>query len=125
MGTIKIYISLLDGKPEYRDTESHRGRTIETSVDPGDKIIWKLDKCSGIKEISNISIDGAAGFFSKGPKQKDFDRWKAIVAATAKGEVDYSITYETCDGDKSTIVVKSGETEVLRDPETPKLVIKG
>ncbi len=126
MGTIKIYIKLINNKLEYRDTEFHHGKNIETEVNPGDKIIWKLDQCSGIKEISDIAIAGDKSFFSKGPKMKDFDSWKAVVADTAKGEISYSVSGVSC-YDKATFAVKSvksGQAEILKDEEPPKLILK-
>jgi hypothetical protein len=85
MGKIKIYLSLQNGELSYRDTEEHKGETITTTVNGGDSITWKLDQCSGIKDITNITIKGSKGFFSKGPEKKDFDNWKAEVSKKAKG----------------------------------------
>jgi hypothetical protein len=107
MGKIKIYLSLVDGELNYRDSEEHKGQTITTSVDPGDTITWKLDQCSGIKAITNIKVSGEKGFFKDGPEQKDFDSWKAEVSKKAKGEISYTVSYEACEccGKEGKVVV--------------------
>lgn len=97
MGKIKIYLSLRDGELNYRDSEEHKGQTITTSVDPGDDITWKLDQCSGIKAIKNITIKGEKGFFKDDPERKDFDSWKAEVSKKAKGEISYVVDVEVCE----------------------------
>lgn len=124
MGTIKIYIKLVDGKPEYRDTEMHRGRTITTEVNPGDKIVWNLDQCSGIKELKDLNIIGDTGFFQKPPKKKDFDRWNAKVSKTAKGSIEYKFDIEKCDGSEATIVARSMQSDTTREEDPPKIIIK-
>ena len=91
MGRITIYISLKEGILQYRDSEKHQGKTIDTSVDPGDKIIWTLDKNSGISDLSGINIIGSCKFLSKGPAKKACDKWVSKVSKKAKGEIEYEI----------------------------------
>jgi hypothetical protein len=119
MGKIKIYLSLQNGELVYRDTEEHKGETITTTVNGGDSITWKLDQCSGIKDITNITIKGAKGFFSKGPEKKDFDNWKAEVGKKAKGEIEYVLEVEKCDCCQTEKLV----VEKLGLPKPPKIVI--
>lgn len=123
MGTVKIYLKLQDGKLDYRDTEKHEGKTIISEVNPGDKVVWKLDENSGIKSIKDVSINGSAGFFNKGPKQKDAGKWNAKVAETATGEVSYNVSYESESGDTGTVEMRSSQVQTLSDSESPKLVI--
>lgn len=122
MGKINIYIKLADGALEYRDSESQHGKTITTSVDPGDTIIWKLDKCSGISEIKNIQISGASGFFSEGPVKKDFAEWKADVSKKASGQVSYEITYEACINTETK--TSTTFTTLLSSTKPPIIIIK-
>lgn len=123
MSKIKIYLSLVDGELNYRDSEEHKGKTITSSVDPGDKITWKLDQCSGIKAITGITIAGAKDFFKEGPQQKDFDSWKAEVSKKAKGEVSYTVTYETCEccSKEAKVTVCSNQ---VGDTQVPKILVK-
>jgi len=124
MGKIKIYLSLVEGELHYRDSEEHKGKTITSSVDPGDKITWKLDQCSGIKAITGIAIAGAKDFFKEGPQQKDFDSWKAEVSKKAKGEISYSVTYEACEccSKEGKVVVCEGK--VGGEPLPGHIIIK-
>lgn len=124
MGTIKIYLKLVDGNLEYRDTESHRGRTITTEVNPGDKIVWKLDQCSGIKELNDIHVSGSSGMFEHPPKKKDFDRWKARIGKGATGEVTYYFDITKCDGKSDKIVMSVSDTEQLKSDDGAKIKIK-
>ena len=91
MGKVTIYLSLKDGKLEYRDSEKHSGKSIKTKVKPGTRIIWTLDKKSGIADISGINIMGSCKFFTSGPAKKSCDRWVARVAKKASGEVEYEM----------------------------------
>lgn len=129
MGTIRIYLSIVEGKVQFRDSEKHKGRTIESIVDPGDKIIWKLDQCSGIKEISNISVHGTAGFLSKGPRRKDFDRWTGRVSMNAVGEIKYVITVLDCNDQSipatNTLNSEQAFKAMAADTESAKIKIRG
>jgi hypothetical protein len=129
MGKITIYIRLLaDGRLEYRDSEEHEGKTIETSVDPGDKITWTLDKDSGISDITGLNIVGTPGFMSKGPSKKAPDKWTAKVAKDATGEIAYYIFYakEATQVKSAKVKLKAaGETAGnLKDEDPPIIRIK-
>lgn len=117
MGKIKIYIKLLNGALEFRDTEQHEGKTIETSVDPGDKIIWKLEPDSGIAAITGIVVNGASDFFSKGPRPQKATKWMAKVSEKASGEISYSVQYEAKET-KVMTMTKDGNNP------PPKIIIK-
>lgn len=121
MGKITIYLSLKDGELVYRDSEDHKGQTITTQVDPGDKITWKLDQCSGIKEITNITIRGTKGFFKEAPEKKDFDTWKAEVSKKAKGEIEYVCEMEVCcsNGHEKADVLKEPKPAIITVPPQP------
>jgi hypothetical protein len=128
MGKISIYISLVDGKLVYRDTEQHHGKTIETEANPGDGIIWTLDKDSGITDLTGINITGPFGFFSKGPSKKAFDKWTAKIAKKATDEVSYAIFYASgkVEGKTAKTKLKSAATaEQLKDEDPPVIKIKG
>lgn len=118
MSKIKIYIKLVNGVLEYRDTEQHEGKTIETSVDPGDKIVWKQDDNSGIDAITGITVSNPE-FFSKGPKQKD-DKWVAVVAESASGEISYTVEYDA----KEIVAAKAMTRGSAVDEDNPKIKIK-
>lgn len=120
MGKIKIYLSLLEGELYYRDSEEHKGHSIESSVDPGDSITWKLDQCSGIKAIKGIAIEGQKDFFKDGPKQKDFNNWKAVVSKNAKGDISYVVEVEKCDCCKTEAKTTQ---KTLREPKPPKIIV--
>lgn len=123
MGKVKIYVSLREGELYYRDSEEHKGHAIESSVDPGDSITWKLDQCSGIKEIKNITIVGEKDFFKDGPEQKDFDSWKADVSKKAKGEIAYVVEVEKCDCCNQSEKAVGGSVKV-GDPSIPRITVK-
>jgi hypothetical protein len=127
MGKISIYIKLVDGKLEYRDCEEHHGKTIETEVNPGDKISWVLDENSGISDLSGINIVGSADFLSKGPSKKAKDKWTAKVARKAAGEIAYNIFYSTGSGqinsDKTTLKSGTGFKDA-GDEDPPIIKIK-
>jgi hypothetical protein len=125
MGKIKIYLSLREGELYYRDSEEHKGHTIDSSVDPGDSITWKLDQCSGIKAITNITVEGQKDFFKDGPDQKDFDSWKAEVSKKAKGEISYVVEVEKCDCNcKNENQLESTSNRKLNEPKLPVIIIR-
>ncbi|MBN1116007.1 MAG: hypothetical protein JXA77_02295 [Bacteroidales bacterium] len=101
MSKITIYLSLKDGKLNYRDSEKHHGKTINSIAKPGDKICWTLDENSGIKDLTGINIKGHENFFSKEPCKKSNEKWTATIAKGIKGEVAYFIFYSEADSKKS------------------------
>jgi hypothetical protein len=121
MGKVTIYIKLVDGTLMYRDSEDDKGHSIKTSVDPGDTIIWKLDKCSGISELTKLNILKAPkDFFSEKPKKIDFNEWKAKVSKKATGEVSYQPEYTKCESSTLSSKKKDG----VRDEAPPSIRIK-
>lgn len=126
MTKVTIYLSLKDGVINYRDSEKHKGKTIETSVDPGDKIIWTLDENSGIEDISGINIKGSCKFFAKGPCKKACDKWVAKVnkKAIKKEAIEYEmfVTATESKTKKTKISTKSAKSAKGGDP--PKLIIR-
>ena len=123
MGKIKIYIKLVDGVLEYRDSETQHGKTITTEVNKGDNIIWTLDKCSGISEITKITINESTEFFSEGPEKLDFYEFKAEVSKKAKGQVTYDISYVTC-GSSAIITGTPIKPMIKPNSEPPVIVVK-
>lgn len=126
MGKIKIYISLKDDELYYCDTEEHNGQTIETTVNPGDTIIWKTEKCSCIKEISDISIisEENNAFFSEGPTQKKPKSWKAKVSESAQGEIEYQISYIKNETSETESTKNEGNVVLsVKETEPPKIRI--
>lgn len=117
-GTI-IYIKLNNGTLEYRDSEGHSGTTITTHAKHNGKIIWKLDKCSGIAEITNIKIDGDINILNGKPRKVDFNQWQARASGEGEGEISYTAEVVRCKDVKDEGVKIQG----LRDSIPPILRI--
>ena len=124
MNTITIYISMVDGKLNYRDSEGLKGEKITTNAKQGDKIIWKQEQGLRAKELSGILISGAKNFFKNSPKRKDFDCWEAMVSNTAEGEVYYKVSFDECIGEESRLSVVNEVATLESDHDTPKVIIK-
>lgn len=120
MGRVKIYLKMVNGSLQYRDSEGHKGNTITTHVKPGGKIIWKLDRHSGISEISDITIKGDDGILKEKPKKLDFDHWEAIGSDSGEGQLAYNVEVEKCKECGDDV---SGN-KVLKDPLPPFLVMR-
>ena len=122
MGKVIIYIKLVDGQLMYRDDEHDHGHSIKTSVDPGDTVIWKLDK----SELTDIKIlKGPKHFFSEGPKQKDFNEWKAEVSKKAEGTITYEPDYLACiEGEKKATLAATKKSRNIKDDDAPSINIK-
>lgn len=121
MGKITIYLSIENGVLVYRDSEEHQGQTIVTQADPGDTLIWKLGPCSGIKEITAITVSGSDGFLKYSPIKKDFDRWKSEVSRKATGEISYFVSIEPCQASATSI--QPNATRSAQDNPPPKIKI--
>lgn len=123
MGKIKIYMKLVDGVMHYRDNEQDHGTAITTKVDPGDTIIWKKDRNSGIKQIKRLIISGPDDFLTGKPKKGILSDWKASVSRDAKGEISYKpvINDTTIEAEFKA----AGEPLAVKsEPEVPILRIK-
>lgn len=125
MGKVKIYLSIVDGTLYYRDSEDDHGHKIDSTVDPGDKVVWKLDKDSGIEEITDIKINGSSDFFSKGPTKKDSSKWKAVVSEQATGTIEYIVsTIPACEDNKSISTKSPIPKNCVETEDNPKISIK-
>ena len=58
MSHLTVYVKRSKGQLQYRDSEGNTGDTITSHAKHDEKIIWKLDKCSGISEITGIQLKG-------------------------------------------------------------------
>jgi hypothetical protein len=121
MAKVKIYLSVKDGKLQYRDSEKHSGKSIKTKVKPGTRIVWTLDKKSGIADISGINIMGRCNFFSFGPAKKSCDKWIARVSKKAKGEIEYKM-FVVEEKAKKKAMLKSAESTNEGPP--PAIIIR-
>ena len=118
MSVVKIYLRLVNGGLEYRDSEGHHGKTITTHLKPGNKIIWKLDRHSRISEIKNITIQGDDAILKEKPVKLDFDHWEAIGAGSGEGQLSYVVEVEKC---KECAEVEVAGGWELKDPPIPIL----
>lgn len=106
MSKIKIYLRSVNNDNEKRlalfDTERNGAiNDLTTIAHPGDVIIWKLDKCSGIKNITNIFPKEKEGKVFRGENpERGFlgKRWKYRIPKDAEGDEAYGIEYTICDG---------------------------
>ena len=100
MKKVKIYLRsiLIDKKDQLMLFDSNRNGAINdlvTVVPAGSKIVWKRDRCNGIKKILRIySKNGQGNIFRTEPRK----HWlcKAFylkLSNEAEGEEAYSIDY--------------------------------
>jgi hypothetical protein len=113
--TVKIYLRSIvkHGKKHLAMFDSKREGDIDkltTDVWPGDKIVWNLDCCSGIKSITKIyPKEGKGKIFQNDPKKLLFG--KGFELHVPKFELDkevieaYAIEYILFD-----------KTKVIIDP---------
>lgn len=113
-GTI-IYIKLNNGTLEYRDSEGHHGDTITTHAKHNGKIIWKLDQCSGISEITGIKIHGDTSILNGKPRKVDFNQWEARASDENEGEISYTVEVVKCKHVKD----EGLEIQGLKDSKPP------
>ena len=97
MAKVTIYLKQVNGNLEYRDSEGHCGKSIVSHAKPGSKIVWKLDKCSGLTEITGITIKGDTSIINGKPRKKDFDHWEARAADHGEGEISYDVNVLKCE----------------------------
>ncbi len=124
MGKVRIYMKVIDGVINYRDSESNYGTSITTLVKPGDTVIWERDRNSGISKIEEVSVEGQESFFDKKPKKGFLTSWKASVRQDATGQV----TYKPYVKDNTAVKAEfksTGETaKQLNDPDGPVIRVK-
>jgi hypothetical protein len=110
--TVKIYLRaiLKNGENSLALFDSNRSGDINdliTDAYPGDKVIWKLDCCSGIKSITRIySKEKEHPIFKSDPKKRSLCKvFELQVPETAKPEVreQYAIEYILRDDTRMTI----------------------
>lgn len=119
MSHLTIYVKRSKGKLQYRDSEGNTGDTITSHAKHDEKIIWKLDKCSGISEITGIQLKGDLSILNGTPRKVDFNQWEVYTSGKAEGELTYAIEFEKCKGMKDEEV----ESQGLRDSRPPTLRI--
>jgi hypothetical protein len=117
-GTI-IYIKLNNGTLEYRDSEGHSGDTITTHAKHNGKIVWKLDQCSGISEITGIKFQGDTSILNGKPRKVDFNQWEVRASDKGEGEVSYTVEVVKCEHVKD----EGAEIQGLKGPMPPVLRI--
>lgn len=115
-GTI-IYIKLNNGTLEYRDSEGHSGDTITTHAKHNGKIVWKLDQCSGISEITGIQLQGNLNILNGKPRKVDFNQWEVRASDQGEGEVSYTVEVVKCEK----AIDETVTTQGLKDPKPPIL----
>jgi hypothetical protein len=110
MKNSKIYLRAISFSEENRLMlfDSNRNGAINdlvTVVEAGSTIVWKLDRCSGIKSILRIySKAGKGNVFLTEPKRfLFFNIFTLKLSPDAKGEEAYSIDYLLFDKTRVTI----------------------
>lgn len=109
---VKIYLRsiVINGKKQLAMFDSNRAGDIDnlvTIAEPGDKIIWKPDCCSGIKSITKIFPKrGKNTIFKKNPQKQLLCRgfeMQVPLDAERGSEEAYNIEYILCDDTKGSI----------------------
>lgn len=107
---VKIYLRSIEhnGKKSLAMFDSNHNGDIDnlrTKAQAGDKVIWKLDCCSGIKSITKIhSKDGKGNIFKNDPKKLLFGKGFVLqVPEKAEGKEAYTIEYILWDKTKVVI----------------------
>lgn len=115
-GTV-IYIKLNKSQLEYRDSDGQEGSSISTHAKHNQKITWKLDKCSGISEITGVKIKGDLGIINGKPRKIDFNQWEVYSSGEGEdeGELSYTVDIIKCKNLKDEEV----ESQGLRDTNPP------
>lgn len=112
--TVKIYLRAIvkNEKNSLALFDSNRNGDINdlyTDVNPGDKVIWKLDCCSGIKSITRIySKEKDHPIFKSDPKK----RWLCKV-------FELQVPKTAVPGDKEKYVIEyilRDDTRMMIDP---------
>lgn len=115
-GTV-IYVKLNKDQLEYRDSDGQEGSSISTHAKHNQKITWKLDKCSGISEITGVKIKGDLGIINGKPRKIDFNQWEVYSSGEGEdeGELSYTVDIIKCKNLKDEEV----ESQGLRDTNPP------
>ncbi|MFO7657660.1 MAG: hypothetical protein R6W78_11380 [Bacteroidales bacterium] len=127
MAKVTIYLSVIerDGKRHLHMRDSNRNckdDSLVTEVSPGDLIVWKRDKGSGIKSVNRIDFPKDKDPFSKGAYKGWCMAWKGVVSKDAKGEYPYHINYSACEQAAYKPDNKSGKNG--NNPAPPIIKIK-
>ncbi|MBN2610640.1 MAG: hypothetical protein JXB00_03710 [Bacteroidales bacterium] len=125
MAKVTIYLSVVerDGKRHLHMRDSNRkckDDSLVTEVSPGDLVVWKRDKCSGIKSVNRIEFQKDKDPFSKGVSKGWCMAWKGIVSKDAKGEYPYHVAYQACNTGETKPNMKSGKNG--DDPPPPPVI---
>lgn len=111
-----IYVSLnINNRLEYRDSDGHKGENIVTHAKHDCKIVWKLDKCSGISEITGIKLQGDLNVLNGSPRKVDFNQWEVYTLGKEEGTFTYTIKFEKCKCMKEV----EGENQDMKEPDLP------
>lgn len=113
--TVKIYLRSIKkrGKNHLAMFDSKREGDIDkltTDVWPGDKIVWNLDCCSGIKSITRIyPKEGKGQIFKNDPKKLLFGRGFELLVPDFRIEKEvleaYTIEFVLCDKEKTKVII--------------------
>lgn len=72
--------------------------TLCTTVHPGEKVIWKKEKDSGLKRITDIKSIGSHNIFIEKPRKKFFkDEHYMDILKDANGKEEYAIGFKLKD----------------------------
>ncbi len=118
--SVTITVSIVDGALVYSDGSGQQGRSIFTRAGYGAEIVWQADTKSGVKDITNVNLNGDLFLLAEKPQQVARGTWVAKVGYKGEGEISYSVEipdtrelYENPD-------IKGIDT---RDPPPPRLRI--
>jgi hypothetical protein len=113
--TVKIYLRSIvrNGEKHLAMFDSKREGDIDnltTIANPGDNVLWKLDRCSGIQSITKIyPKEGKGKIFKNDPKKLLFGRGFEMlipdfpVRAGEEVVEAYTIEFVTCNKTKMKI----------------------
>ncbi len=100
MKKVKIYLRsiLVDKKSQLMLFDSNRNGAVNdlvTIAPAGSTIVWKRDRCSGIKKILRIySKTGKGNVFRTEPRKcRFFNRYYLKLSQNAEGEEAYNIDF--------------------------------
>ena len=106
MPTIKIFLCAdNEGDLHLRDSNGQFGKNdLKTFANKKDKIVWLLERDSGIKKINGIiPKQGTKDIFKSKPSGKSPKKWKGVIGDEDDVEYLYDISYTLIDGKEKTI----------------------